>query len=212
MKQNKHALREQAESWGDKVAVCRWYGQSYDVSSWWTTERRQEMPDREPAKMRAETKPKKTRVYRNEVVGFRWLCIYLVFRGDPVWYRMIYRDISWYHIPYHAISQDTIYWDIVSISRFFFGLISRYLIPSKYSWIPNTIFCPLLGAPGLVHQESKRNNGYLAVELQKQCYLLENMYVRPYGDTQSAGLDAVLRKKNIISVFKYAKGPPARTT
>ena len=35
-KKNMHALREQAESGWDKVAVCRWYGQSYDVSSWWT--------------------------------------------------------------------------------------------------------------------------------------------------------------------------------
>ena len=151
MKQNKHALREQAESWGDKVAVCRWYGQSYDVSSWWTTERRQEMPDREPAKMRAETKPKKTRVYRNEVVGFRWICIYLVFRGDPVWYRMIYRDISWYDIPFHAISQDTIYRDIVSISRFF-GTDIEISYPVEIFLNTEHIFCLLLGTPSLVHQ------------------------------------------------------------
>ena len=32
---NKHALRAQAESRGDKVAVC-WYDQSCDMSSWWT--------------------------------------------------------------------------------------------------------------------------------------------------------------------------------
>ena len=32
-KTNMHALREQAESGGDTVAVCWWYGQSYDVSS-----------------------------------------------------------------------------------------------------------------------------------------------------------------------------------
>ena len=32
MKQKqKHMLREQEESWGDKVAVFWWYGQSYDV-------------------------------------------------------------------------------------------------------------------------------------------------------------------------------------
>ena len=146
MKQNKHAFREQAESWGDKVAVCGWYGQSYDLSSWWTTEWRQKMPDRGQAKMRAETKPKKTRVEHNEVVGFRWICINLVFRGDPVWYRMIYRDISWYHIPYHAISQDTIlrisrycihipnFWDWCPYPELL-GLISRYPIPSKYLFL-----------------------------------------------------------------------------
>ena len=56
---NKHyALREQAESQGDKVAVC-WYGQSYDVSSWWTTKWRRKMLDAGQAKIRAETKPKK---------------------------------------------------------------------------------------------------------------------------------------------------------
>ena len=81
--------------------------------------RTRKRPDGVQAKMRAETKPKKTRADHNEVVGFRWICIFLVFRGDPVWYRMIYRGISWYHIPYHAISQDTINRDIiVSISRF----------------------------------------------------------------------------------------------
>ena len=47
--------------------------------------------------------------------GCGFVC--LLFRGDPLWFRMIYRDIS--HIPYHAISQDTIRRDIVpaSISR-----------------------------------------------------------------------------------------------
>ena len=65
-----YALREQAKSRGDKVAVC-WYGQSYDVSSLWTTKGRRKNPDGGQAKMRAETKPKKTREDRNEVVGFR---------------------------------------------------------------------------------------------------------------------------------------------
>ena len=43
-KTNMHALREQAESGGDKVAVCWWYGRTYDVSSWWTAEERQKRP------------------------------------------------------------------------------------------------------------------------------------------------------------------------
>ena len=123
------------------------------MSSWWTTEIRQEMPDRGQAKMRAETKPKKTRVDRNEVVGFRWICIYLVFRGDPVWYRMIYRDISWYHIPYHAISQDTIYRDtrIVSISRNFGTDIEisypvQIFLDTEDHFLPTTR-CTKFGAP-----------------------------------------------------------------
>ena len=144
MKQNKHALREQAEPSGDKVAVCWRYGQTYDVSSWWTAERRQKRPDWGTAKMTAATKPKKTRVDRNEVVGFSWICIYLVFRGDPVWYRMIYRDKLWYHIPYHAISQDTIYRDIVSTSRFFqiFGTDFEISYPLEIFLDNEHIFLP----------------------------------------------------------------------
>ena len=152
--ETKTNMRSGTESWGDKV-VCWWYGQSNDVSSWWTRKGRQKGPDGREAKMKAETKPKKTRVDRNEVVVFRWICICLVFRGNPMWYRMIHRDISLYHIPNHAISQDTMCRDIVSISRMF-GLISRYRIPSKYFSIPNTIFCPVRCTKfGVVHQESK---------------------------------------------------------
>ena len=66
MKQKQsHMLREQAESWGDEVAVCWLYGQSYDVSIWWTTEERRERPDGGQDKVRAETKPKKTKEDRN---------------------------------------------------------------------------------------------------------------------------------------------------
>ena len=151
-------LRELAESWRDKVAVCWWYGQSYDVSSWWTTQGRQKWPDVRQAKMRAETKPKKTRVDRNEVVGFRWICIFLVYRGDPVWHRMTYRDVSWYLIPYHAISQDTIYRGIVSISRFFGTDIEiSYPFEIFIDTEHRTLFFAQLGAPSLVYQESKRN-------------------------------------------------------
>ena len=34
----------------------------------------------------------------------------LLFRGDPVRYRILYRDISCYDIPYHAMLQYTILW------------------------------------------------------------------------------------------------------
>ena len=120
MKQNKHALREQAESWGDKVAVCWWYGQSYGVSSWWTTERRQHIPDRGQAKTRAET-AEKTSVDHNEVVGFRWICIYLCFeviRCDIAWYIAICRDITSHIMRYHKIRYIEILY-VVSISRIF---------------------------------------------------------------------------------------------
>ena len=152
MKQSKHALMEQAESWGDNmVAVCWLYGQSYYVFSWWTTERRQKMPDRGQAKMRQRQSRKKARVDRNEVVGFRWICIYLVFRGDPVWCRMICRDMSWYHIPYHAISEDTIYRDIVSMSRFFGTDIEisypvEIFLDTEHFFLPTTR-CTKFGAP-----------------------------------------------------------------
>ena len=149
---NIHALREQAESWGDKVAVCWRYGQSYELSSWWTTEGRQKRPDGRQAKTRAETKPKKTIVDRNKVAGFRWIWTCLVFRGDPVC--VISHDISWYHAPYHALLQDTVYRYIVSISRIF-GTDMEISCPIEILSIPNTIFCQS-GAPSLVHQETKK--------------------------------------------------------
>ena len=123
MKQNKHALREQAESWGDKVAVCWWYGQSYGVSSWWTTERRQHIPDRGQAKTRAET-AEKTSVDHNEVVGFRWICIYLCFeviRCDIAWYIAICRDIILHIMRYHKIRYIEILYPYLE----FLGLMSR---------------------------------------------------------------------------------------
>ena len=38
-------------------------------------------------------KESKPSVGRNKVAGFRWSCVCLVFSGDPVCYRMKYRDI-----------------------------------------------------------------------------------------------------------------------
>ena len=139
MKQKQtYMLREQTESRRDKVAVCWWNGQSYDVSIWWTTEARRERPDGRQAKMRADTKPKKTREDRNEVVGFHWIGICLVFRGNPVWYRVaIYIVISYevsHIMRYHKIR----YIEIAYPYSEFLGLISKYRIPSKYFSIPNT--------------------------------------------------------------------------
>ena len=106
MKQKQtYMLREQAESSGDKVSVCWWYGQSYDVPIWLITEGRRERPDGGQANMKAETKLKKTREDRNEGVSFRWICICLVFWGDPASHRIA----IWIVVSYHAISQDTIY-------------------------------------------------------------------------------------------------------
>ena len=85
-KTNMHALREQAESGGGKVSVCWWYGQSYDVSSWWTAEQRRKRPDehsRDEGRDNAEKN--KSRPQRGGwwvFVEFGFVC--LVFRGDLV--------------------------------------------------------------------------------------------------------------------------------
>ena len=164
MKQNKHhALREQAESWADKVAVY-WHGQSYDVSIWWTTERRRRRPDGGQAKMRAETAEKnKSRSQRGG--GFS-LNLYLP--GVSKWSGVISHDMSrhivisyfevFHLMRYHKIRYiEILYYPYPE----FLGLISRYRMPLKYFSIPKTIFCPLrcskFGAP-----ESWRN-GYLEV-------------------------------------------------
>ena len=164
---NMHALREYAESGEDKVGfVCWWYGQTYDVSSWWTSEEQQKRRDEHSQDEGRDKAEKIKSIDRNDVVGFRWIwiCAWCFEVICCVWYRKIHRDISWHHVPHHAISQDTVCRDIVPgvsyIYPEFVGLIWRYRIPSIYFSIRN-----------LVHYESKRN-GYLAIELQKQWYLL----------------------------------------
>ena len=133
------------------------YGQSYYVSSWWTAEERQK-GQTTTAKTRAETRPKKARADRNEVVGFRWIWIYLclVFRGDLVC--VISQGISRYIVTSCPVSCGITRY---GISRYriismlypdFLGLIWRCRIPSIDFSIPNTIFCQLvrctkLGAP-----------------------------------------------------------------
>ena len=128
------------------------------------------------AKMWAETKPKKLRVDRNEVVGLRWIwiCAWCCEVIWCVWYRKIYHDTSCHYVPYHAISQDTAYRDILSyLHPEFLGLIWRYRIPSIYFSIPITKFLPVrctrFGAP----RKYKKRLLNLAIELQKQWYLLE---------------------------------------
>ena len=139
-------LRELAESWRDKVAVCWWYGQSYDMSSWWTTEERQKKPDGRHAKMRAETAEKnKSRPQRGG--GFS-LNLYLP--GVSRWFGVI----SHVFISY-PISCDITRYDI-----------SRY--------------------------RSKRLFGGRTSE--EVIFIRKYISVRPYGGTQSADLDAVLRK------------------
>ena len=66
--------------------------------------------------------------------------------------RYIYRDIISHIMRYHKIR----YIEILVSYPYpeILGLISRYRIPSKYSSIPKTIFCPPLGAPSLVHQDT----------------------------------------------------------
>ena len=130
---------------------------------------------RREAKMRAETKPKKTREHRNEVVCFRSICIGLVFRGDPVWHR-----IAIYIVVSCPISCDITRYDISSINCIhipnFWGWY-RDIVSRRYISRWRTLFFAQLGALSLVHQDSKRN-GYLAVALQKQWCLLGNICVR----------------------------------
>ena len=92
--------------------------------------------------MRAETKPKKIRLDRNEVVGFRRICVCLVLevvRCDIAWCIAIYRDIISHTMRHHKIRYIEISYPYPEC----LGRISRYRIPSKYFLIPNTIFCPV---------------------------------------------------------------------
>ena len=52
------------------------------------------------AKMKTDTKPKETRLDRNDVVGFRWIwiCVWCFEMIWGVWYRNIHSDISWHHV------------------------------------------------------------------------------------------------------------------
>ena len=104
-KTNMHALREQAESGSDKVAVCWRYGESYDVSSWWTAENDRNCHTN-TAKMKAETKPKKTRVDRTKW----WVIIELGFvQGVSRWSGAWYRKIRYIEILYHIYIPN--FWD-----------------------------------------------------------------------------------------------------
>ena len=53
-----HALRAQAESRGDKVAVC-WHDQSYDMSRGWTNTRRTTRQDKTEGKTKQKRREKK---------------------------------------------------------------------------------------------------------------------------------------------------------
>ena len=179
-KTNMHALREQAESGGDKVAVCWWYGQSDYVSSWWTAEERQKKARRiQPRWGQRQSRKNKIRPQRGG--GFSSNLDCLVLRGDLVC--VISQGISRYIVTSCPVSCDITRYGIsrhriISMSRFL-GLIWIYRIPSIDFPISNTIFCQL-GAPSSVHQESERN-GYLAIELQTQWYLLESVPYKNYN-------------------------------
>ena len=108
MKQNKHALREQAEAWGDKFAVCWWYGQSYDVSRWWTTERRQKcQTEDKPRWGQRQAEKNKSRPQRGG--GFS-LNLYLP--GVSRWSGVIPHGISRYIVISYSISRDITRYDI----------------------------------------------------------------------------------------------------
>ena len=74
--------------------------------------------------MRAETKPIKTGVDRNHVVGFRWICnawCFEVIRCDIAWYIAICRDIILHIMRYHKIRYIEILYPYLE----FLGLMSR---------------------------------------------------------------------------------------
>ena len=146
-----HALREQAESGGDKVAVCWWYGQFYDVSSWWTAEERQK-GQTNTANMRAEIKPKKTRADRNEVVVFvefgfvtgvsRWSDVCDIARNIA-----IYRDIMSRIMRYHKIRYIEISYHIYipSFWDWYGDIVSRRFLDTEHYFLP--VRCTKLSAP-----------------------------------------------------------------
>ena len=118
---------------------------------------------------------------KQENTATRW-CVFVQFVlawcFEVIRCDIVSRFISWYHVPYHAISQDTIYRDITCIYIPIFWDWYRDIVSRRYSSPQLTLFFAQLGAPSLVHQDNSKQNGYLAVVLLKQWYLLVNIYVR----------------------------------
>ena len=81
-------------------------------------------------------------------VGFVFTWCFEVIRCDMAWYIAIYRDIISHVVRHRKIRYIEIWYPYPEFLR----LISRCRIPSKYSSIPNTIFCPI--SPSLVHQDT----------------------------------------------------------
>ena len=138
-------------------------------------------PDGRQAKTRAETAEKNNG--RPQRGGGVSLNLYLpgVSRWSGVcnidWYIAIYRDIMPRIMRHHKIWYIEISYPYPEFS----GPIWRFRtsITSKYLSTPNAIF-DQLGAPSLVYQESKID-GYLAVNVQKQWYLLESVPSKNYN-------------------------------
>ena len=101
--ENKHALREQAESWGDKDAVCWWYGQSYDGRQNGDKKARRKTSQNEG---RDKAEKSKSRLQRGggfllNLFVFAWG--FEVIRCDIAWYMAIYRDIISHTMRYHKM-------------------------------------------------------------------------------------------------------------
>ena len=193
MKQKqKYMLRQQAESWGDNVAVCWRYGQSYDVSIWWIPEGRRERPDGGQAKMREETKPKKKKKRPQQGGGFS-LNLYLP--GVSTWsgatsFRDIYRGIMSRIMRYHKIRYIDIL--IVSTSRILGTDIEisypvDIFLDSEHDFLPSQVhkvWCTKMMVKEMVIWRLHFRSSDIYWEI---C-----MYAH---STQSADLDAVLRKR-----------------
>ena len=148
-----HALREQAETGGDKVAVCWWYGHSYDVSSRWTAEERQKRPN-EHSQHGGRDKAERSKSRPQRGGGFRQIFILcMLFRGDLVC--VIAQGISRYIVTSCPVSCDiTRYgisrYRIISISRIFatdmeISYPVDLFLDTEHYFLP--VRCTKLGAP-----------------------------------------------------------------
>ena len=121
---------------GQSGFVCRWYGQSYDVSHWRTTEGWWKRRDgRKRIQDEGKDREPKQAVDRNELASL-FACCLGVIRCDIAWYVSIYRDIisriMWYHKIRHV--------EVLYSYPEFWGLqlLSRYRILPKYFSVPST--------------------------------------------------------------------------
>ena len=120
-----------------------------------------------------------------------WLSLNLYLPVVSRWTGVISHDISRHIVILYSISCGITRYDVPGIEILypypdFFGLISRYRIPSKYFSIPNAIFCPVRCPNFWCTRELTK--WLFGVELQKQWYLLENIYMYAHMGVRSRSI------------------------